>query len=123
MKTGTGIWHQIHKIPAICGQNPSHPLYISPCRTDEKTSLGIYVYDGWVTSLEQMAATNWLQRAANAVRAFRDSDHPGISLARDILWVVAVVGGYRPSPLSLCRNLAGGGHDRVGEHGSAHERG
>ncbi|HIH85309.1 MAG TPA: signal peptidase I [Methanoculleus sp.] len=40
-----------------------------------------------------MAATNWLQRAANAVRAFRDSDHPGISLARDILWVVAVVGG------------------------------
>jgi len=40
-----------------------------------------------------MAATNGLQRAANAVRAFRESEHPVVSLARDILWVVAVVGG------------------------------
>ena len=40
-----------------------------------------------------MSGTTWLQRAASAVRAFRESDHPGVSLARDLLWVVAVVGG------------------------------
>jgi signal peptidase len=40
-----------------------------------------------------MSNTTWLQRAASAVRAFRESDHPAVSLARDVLWVVAVVGG------------------------------
>lgn len=39
-----------------------------------------------------MSDTTWLQRAASALRAFRESDHPAVSLARDLLWVVAVVG-------------------------------
>lgn len=40
-----------------------------------------------------MSDTTWLQRAASALQAFRESDHPAVSLARDLLWVVAVVGG------------------------------
>ncbi|HOI14555.1 MAG TPA: S26 family signal peptidase, partial [Methanoculleus sp.] len=40
-----------------------------------------------------MSDTTWLQRAASTLTAFRESDHPVISLARDLLWVVAVVGG------------------------------
>ncbi|MCK9299583.1 MAG: S26 family signal peptidase, partial [Methanoculleus sp.] len=40
-----------------------------------------------------MSDTTWLQRAVSAMRAFRESDRPIISLARDLLWVVAVVGG------------------------------
>ena len=40
-----------------------------------------------------MADTTWLQRAASALQAFRKSEHPGVSLARDLLWVIAVVGG------------------------------
>ncbi len=40
-----------------------------------------------------MSDTNWLQRAASTLAAFRESDHPAVSLARDLLWVVAVVGG------------------------------
>lgn len=40
-----------------------------------------------------MSDSTWLQRAASFVRAFRESDHPGVSLARDLLWVVTVVGG------------------------------
>lgn len=44
-------------------------------------------------SLEQMSDTTWLQRAASAIAAFRESERPVVSLARDLLWVVAVVGG------------------------------
>ncbi|MDN5341082.1 MAG: signal peptidase, partial [Euryarchaeota archaeon] len=44
-------------------------------------------------TLEQMSGTTWLQRAASAIRAFRESDRPVVSLARDLLWVAAVVGG------------------------------
>lgn len=40
-----------------------------------------------------MSDTTWLQRAASTLAAFRESDHPVVSLARDLLWVVAVVGG------------------------------
>ena len=40
-----------------------------------------------------MTDTSWLQRAASAFAAFRESDHRVVSLARDLLWVVAVVGG------------------------------
>ncbi|MCM2465133.1 S26 family signal peptidase [Methanoculleus oceani] len=40
-----------------------------------------------------MSDTTWLQRAASALAAFRESDRPVVSLARDLLWVVAVVGG------------------------------
>ncbi|MDD2472725.1 MULTISPECIES: S26 family signal peptidase [unclassified Methanoculleus] len=40
-----------------------------------------------------MSDSTWLQRAASALTAFRESDHPVVSLARDLLWVVAVVGG------------------------------
>ena len=40
-----------------------------------------------------MSDTTWLQRAASALQAFRESDHPAVSLTRDLLWVVAVVGG------------------------------
>ncbi len=40
-----------------------------------------------------MSETTWLQRAAAAIRAFRTSTHPAASLARDFVWVVAVVGG------------------------------
>ncbi|WP_292519297.1 signal peptidase I [Methanoculleus sp.] len=40
-----------------------------------------------------MSDTTWLQRVALAFAAFRESDHPVVSLARDVLWVVAVVGG------------------------------
>ncbi|ABN55981.1 MULTISPECIES: S24/S26 family peptidase [Methanoculleus] len=40
-----------------------------------------------------MSDTTWLQRAASALAAFRESDRPLVSLTRDLLWVVAVVGG------------------------------
>ncbi|NLA38247.1 MAG: S26 family signal peptidase [Methanomicrobiales archaeon] len=40
-----------------------------------------------------MSDTTWLQRAASALTAFRESAHPAASLARDLIWVVAVVGG------------------------------
>ncbi|MDN7011808.1 signal peptidase I [Methanoculleus sp. FWC-SCC3] len=40
-----------------------------------------------------MSDTTWLQRAVSALTAFRESDRPVVSLARDLLWVVAVVGG------------------------------
>src|SRR5512138_1465966 len=40
-----------------------------------------------------MSDPTWLQRAASAFATFRESDHPGVSLVRDILWVVVVVGG------------------------------
>ncbi len=40
-----------------------------------------------------MSDTTWLQRAASGLAAFRESDHPVVSLGRDLLWVVAVVGG------------------------------
>ncbi len=40
-----------------------------------------------------MSESTWLQRAAAAIRALRTSDHPAASLARDLVWVVAVVGG------------------------------
>ena len=52
-----------------------------------------YVYEGIAFSLEHMSDVTWLQRAASALRAFRESDHRAVSLARDLLWVVAVVGG------------------------------
>lgn len=39
-----------------------------------------------------MSNTRRLQDAAAALRAFRTSDNPLVSLARDLLWVVAVVG-------------------------------
>ncbi|HOB17301.1 MAG TPA: S26 family signal peptidase [Candidatus Methanoculleus thermohydrogenotrophicum] len=38
-----------------------------------------------------MSDTTWLQRAASILRAFQESDHPAVSLARDLLWVVTVV--------------------------------
>ncbi|MDK2889745.1 MAG: signal peptidase [Methanoculleus sp.] len=40
-----------------------------------------------------MSDTTWLQRAVSTMRAFRESDRPIVSLARDLLWVAAVVGG------------------------------
>ena len=40
-----------------------------------------------------MTDTSWLQRAASAFAAFRESDNRVVSLARDLLWVVVVVGG------------------------------
>ncbi|MDV2481041.1 S26 family signal peptidase [Methanoculleus sp. Wushi-C6] len=40
-----------------------------------------------------MSDTTWLQRAASGLAAFRESENPVVSLARDLLWVVAVVGG------------------------------
>jgi len=40
-----------------------------------------------------MSDPTWLQRAASALVTFRESDHPAVSLVRDLLWVVAVVGG------------------------------
>lgn len=40
-----------------------------------------------------MSDTTWLQRAASAIAAFRESERPVVSLARDLLWVAAVVGG------------------------------
>jgi signal peptidase len=40
-----------------------------------------------------MSNTRRLPDAAAALQAFRTSDHPAVSLARDLLWVVAVVGG------------------------------
>ena len=51
------------------------------------------MYKGIVFFLEQMSDSTWLQRAASVLRAFRESDHPAVSLARDLIWVVAVVGG------------------------------
>ncbi|MDN7024820.1 signal peptidase I [Methanoculleus sp. FWC-SCC1] len=39
-----------------------------------------------------MSESTVLQRAAAAIQAFRTSSHPAASLARDLLWVVAVVG-------------------------------
>src|SRR5690554_3616202 len=51
------------------------------------------MYIGITLSLQQMSDTTWLQRAASALAAFRESEHPAVSLARDLLWVVAVVGG------------------------------
>jgi len=40
-----------------------------------------------------MSDPTWLQRAASAIATFRESDHPVVSLTRDLLWVVMVVGG------------------------------
>ena len=40
-----------------------------------------------------MSDVTLLQRAASALTAFRESDNRVVSLARDLLWVVAVVGG------------------------------
>ena len=40
-----------------------------------------------------MSDVTLLQRVASALTAFRESDNRVVSLARDLLWVVAVVGG------------------------------
>ncbi len=46
-----------------------------------------------VHSLLNMSDLTLLQRAASALAAFRESDNRVVSLARDLIWVVAVVGG------------------------------
>ncbi|MDD1664414.1 MAG: S26 family signal peptidase [Methanomicrobiales archaeon] len=40
-----------------------------------------------------MAGETFIGRVKGAVKGFQESDHPLISFAREILWVVAVVGG------------------------------
>lgn len=40
-----------------------------------------------------MAEETIIGRAKGALKAFRESDHIAVSIAREILWVVAVVGG------------------------------
>jgi signal peptidase len=56
-------------LQSIC-RNPAYPLYGNPMA--EETIIG---------------------RVKGAVKRFRESDHPITSFAREILWVVAVVGG------------------------------
>ncbi|MDI6720049.1 MAG: S26 family signal peptidase [Methanomicrobiales archaeon] len=41
-----------------------------------------------------MADAKKLNGSANPIRRFRESDNPWVSLARDLLWVAAVVGGF-----------------------------
>ncbi len=41
-----------------------------------------------------MADAKKIDTGANPIRRFYESDNPWVSLARDLLWVVAVVGGF-----------------------------
>ena len=67
-----------------------------------------------------MAGETIISRAKGALKAFRESDQPVVSFAREILWVVAVVGGIALLLFLICGDLARGCGRGIREHAPEH---